>query len=120
MFQAAAEGNSQMGEVAANAAALGICFICGSGDARVLVAEDQVIVHEVADSLHARPAQRCVTEEAPRIVGQAIGLAIATAGRFRRQMLYIVLKSVQIDRIGSQGKFSRGCSKAHQLPKLSR
>ena len=43
MFQAAAEGNRQMGEVAANAAALGICFIRGSGDARVLVAEDQAL-----------------------------------------------------------------------------
>jgi hypothetical protein len=34
-----------------------------------LVAEDYVIVHEVADSLHPRPTKRGVSEESPSFVG---------------------------------------------------
>lgn len=65
-------------------------------------------------------------EEAPSLVRQAIGLTVAAAGQelqgFRRQVPDLMLKSVQIDRIGCAGgandrigpeaEFSRGCNKA--------
>ena len=50
--QAAAEGDRKVCVVTANAAALYICFGCGSGGAGVLVAKGDVVVYEVADGLH--------------------------------------------------------------------
>ena len=67
--QAAAEGDCKMGVVAANAALFLVCFECRSGGAGVLIAEDYVVVHEVADSLHPRPAKWGVSEQPPRLVG---------------------------------------------------
>ena len=102
--QAATEGNREMGKVAANAAALCKGLESSSGGAGMLVAERQVVVHEVADGLHPWPAGRCVSEEAPGIVGQAIGFAVAAAEQeqqgLRRQVLHLVLESARIDRIG--------------------
>ena len=67
--QATTESNCQMCEVAANSAALAICFERGSGGPRMLVAECDMVVHEVADGLNARPPERCMPEEAPCLVG---------------------------------------------------
>ena len=55
--------------VAANTAAFLVCFERCSGGAGVLIAEDYVIVHEVADSLHPRPTKRRASEEPPSLVG---------------------------------------------------
>src|SRR5438552_18507016 len=77
--QAAAESNRQMCVVAANAVALHVRFERSSGGARVLVAEGQMVVYEIADGLHPRPAERRMSEQAPGLVGQAIGLAVAAA-----------------------------------------
>src|SRR5947209_19179797 len=76
--QAAAESDRQMCVVAANAVALYVCFRCSPGGAGVLVAEGQVVVYEIADGLHPRPAERRMSEQAPRLVGKAIGLTVAT------------------------------------------
>ena len=90
-------------QVAANAAAFLVCFERRSGGAGVLIAEDYVIVHEVADRLHPRPTKRSVSEEPPSLVGQTIGLTVTTAKQkqydFCRQVLNLVLQSVQIDRV---------------------
>ena len=67
--QATAEGDCKMRVVAANAAPFLVCFKCSSGGAGVLIAEDYVVVHEVADSLHPRPAKWGVSKEPPRLVG---------------------------------------------------
>ncbi len=93
-----------MREVAADSAALHIGFVGGLGGARMLVAEGDVIMHEVADRLHARPAERRMPEQAPRIVGQAIGLAITAAEQKQhaldREVLDLMLERSEIDRIG--------------------
>ena len=67
--QTTAEGDCKMRVVAANTAALLVCFERRSGGAGVLIAEDYVIVHEVADSLHARPTKRGASEKPPSFVG---------------------------------------------------
>src|SRR5258708_1533536 len=89
--------------VAANAAPLRVGFKCGPGGAGVLIAEDHVIVHEVANGLHPRPTQRRMREQAPSLVGQTVGLAIAAPEQvqhgFRRQRVDLMLQSVQLDRI---------------------
>src|SRR5207249_1548040 len=77
--QAAAERDRQVCEVTTNAVALYVCFGRGSGGAGVLVAEGDVVVHEVADGLHPRPAERRMSEEAPSLIGEAIGLTVAAA-----------------------------------------
>jgi hypothetical protein len=77
-IQATAEGDCKMRVVAANTAAFLVCFERRSGGAGVLVAEDYVIVHEVADSLYPRPTKRGVSEEPPSFVGQTIGLTVTT------------------------------------------
>ena len=104
--------------------------------ARMLVAEGDVLVHEVADRLHPRPAERRLAEEAPGLVGQAVGLAVAAAEQeqqgFRRQVLNLVLAG-RPARPGSGKPRSRttvsvlrlkrpagATSRLHQLPKLSR
>ena len=46
---------------------------------RELVAEGDVVVHKVADRLHAIPSRRRMAEQFPRIFGQAIRLAVAAA-----------------------------------------
>src|SRR5439155_16694348 len=66
--QAAAEGDRQMCVVATNAVALYVCFGRGSGAAGMLVAEGDVVVHEVADGLLARPAERRMSVEVPRLI----------------------------------------------------
>ena len=45
----------------------------------MLVAEGEVVVYEVADGLRPRPAERRMSEEAPSLIGKAIGLTIAAA-----------------------------------------
>ena len=103
MFRQRQNVERKMGEVAANAAALLVGLERGSGGAGMLVAEGDVIVHEIADRLDPRPAERRRSEQAPGLVGQPIGLAIAAAKQeqqgVRRQVLNLVLQGVQFDRI---------------------
>jgi hypothetical protein len=125
-LQAAAESDRQMCVVATNTVALYVCFRRGSGGAGVLVAEGDVVVYEVADGLHPRPAERRMSEEAPSLIGQAIGLTVAAAEQeqqgFRRQVLDLLLQRVQVDRIGhpritnngvsAEGETARRCGEA--------
>ena len=67
--QATAEGDRKMGVVAADTAALLVSFEGRPGGAGVLIAENYVIVHEVADSLHPRPTERGISKEPPGLVG---------------------------------------------------
>src|SRR4029077_2645848 len=101
--QATAEGDCKMRVVAANTAAFLICFERRSSGPRVLIAEHYVIMHEVADSLHSWPTKRGASEEPPSLVGQSIGLAVTTTKQkqydFCRQVLNLMLQSVQVDRV---------------------
>src|SRR5580698_11042171 len=89
--------------VAAHPPALGVCFTGRSGGPGMLVAERDVILDEVADRLHPRPARRRVAEQAPSLIGETIGLAVPAAEQkqydVRRQVPNLVLHSVQIDRV---------------------
>ena len=76
---AAAQRNRQVRIVTAHAAALVVGLQCGARGSRMRVAELDVLVHEVADGLHARPAGRPGAEPLPGDLGQAVGLAIAAA-----------------------------------------
>ena len=102
--QAAAEGDRQMCVVATNAVALYVRFVGGSGGAGVLVAEGEVVVYEVADGLHPRPAERRMAEQTPSLIGKAIGLTVAATKQeqqgLRWQVLDLVLQRVQVDRVG--------------------
>ena len=57
-IEAPTESDRKMRVVAANPAALFICFKRRSSGAGVLIAEGYVIVYEVADGLNPRPAKR--------------------------------------------------------------
>ena len=77
--QRAAKRDGKMRVVAAHTPALGVCFMGRSGGPGMLVAERDVILDEVADRLHPRPARRRVAEQAPSLVGETIGLAVPAA-----------------------------------------
>src|SRR5215212_1057505 len=65
-----------MGVVAADPALLGIGLSGRAGRARVLITERDMVVNEVADRLHAWPAQRGGSEQPPSLVRQTIRFAI--------------------------------------------
>ena len=44
-----------------------------------MIAKRNVLMHEVADRLHPRPSRRQVSEQAPRIGHEPLGLAVAAA-----------------------------------------
>src|SRR5581483_6194488 len=76
---AAAEGDRQMGVVAADTLALGVGLRCRFRRPGVLVAELDVIVDEVAYGLNTTPPHGRRREAAPRHLEQALGVAVATA-----------------------------------------
>src|SRR3982074_222554 len=80
--------------VAANADALVIRLPCGSGRAGILVSKDNVVMNEVADGLHPRPARVDVSEVAPGNVGQAIRLAIPASEQEHESLLGQILHRV--------------------------
>ncbi len=63
---AAAERNGEVRIVAADALALLVSLPRGLGGARMLVAEGDVAVNEIADRLHPRPAERRLLEQLAR------------------------------------------------------
>ena len=66
--QTATKGDGKMSVITADPATLAVCFKCSSGCTGVLVTEGYVTVYEVADSLHPRPAEGCMSEEAPGLL----------------------------------------------------
>ena len=96
---------------------------CGAG---VLIAEADVMVDEVADVLHPRPAGRRLSEQSPGLVRKKFGLTVAAGKQeqqaLRGQVLDLVLQSVQVDRIRhsritddrvrAEGETARGCNEA--------
>ena len=65
-----------MGVVATHAALFLIGFRSGPRYPRVLVAERDALMHEIADCLHARPAGIGLTEMGPRQIEQPIAVAV--------------------------------------------
>src|SRR3954465_6241065 len=101
-----------MGVVAADPALFCVSLSGRAGRARVLVAERDVVVDEVADGLHARPARRCRPEQPPRLIRQAIGFAVPAPEqeqkRVRRQGLNRMLLGpdiswVRLARVSNDG-----------------
>jgi hypothetical protein len=76
-----------MGVVATDPALLGVGLGGRSGRARVLVAERNMVVNEVADRLHPHPAGRCGSEQPPCLVRQAIRFAVP-APEQKQQRVY--------------------------------
>ena len=60
--EAAAERDREVREVTADANALGIGLGCRAGGACVFIAENEVVMHEVADGLDPLPAERRMLE----------------------------------------------------------
>ncbi len=72
-----AERDGEMGKVATHALAILKNLKSGLRWARKAVAELDVLMDEIADGLDALPASRRGPEQAPRSLGQQVGLAIA-------------------------------------------
>ena len=121
-IEAAAERDSEMREVPAHTAPLGIGFRSRTCRAGVFVAESEMVMHKIANGLNTRPAGRRIFEKPPGFVRQQVGLAITAAEQklkcLRRQMLDLMLHGIQNhgircaaipdDRIGSKGKTPGG------------
>ncbi len=125
-----------MGEVAAHTALLAIGFRRGARRSRIAVAENDMIVNEVADRLHARDAERRVAKQPPRLARQQVALrkkrlgsknSSVSDGRSRTsccQAIRSPISKVPGSRItASVPKVKRpggATNRLHQLPKLSR
>jgi hypothetical protein len=83
-IQATAEGDREVGIIAAHAGAIAERLPRGPAGAGVFVAKSDVLVDVVAHRLDPAPSRRRLAEERPRDVGQPIGLAVA-AGQQERQ-----------------------------------
>src|SRR5271166_2696504 len=92
---AAAECDSKVRVVTTNTLGFFEDLPGGHGLARMLVAEGDVAMDEIADRLDARPSRRRAFEEFPGHRGQAVGLAVTAAQekdqRLGRQVLDRVL-----------------------------
>src|SRR5450755_84242 len=101
-----------MCEIAAHAAPLVIRIPGGSHVARVLVAERDVAVDEIADRLHPRPARFGPSEHVPGNLRQSFGVAIAARQqknqRLFRQVLYRMLLRRGYDGIRLAGVLDDG------------
>src|SRR6266511_5122460 len=75
----AAEGDGEVRVVATHTLAFIEDLPGRHGRARVLVAEGDVAMDEIADRLDACPPRWRIFEEVPGHLGQALGLAVATA-----------------------------------------
>src|SRR4029453_1401903 len=84
---AAAEGDGQVGEVAADALAVGEDLQGGLRGAREFVAELDVLVDEIANRLHAPPAERGAGEQVPSDLGHLVGLAVPTSQEEHQRLL---------------------------------
>ena len=76
---AAAECDSKVRVVTTNTLGFVEDLPGGHGLARILVAEGDVAMDEIADRLDARPSRRRAFEEFPGHLGQAVGLAVTAA-----------------------------------------
>jgi hypothetical protein len=74
---AAAQRHGEMSKIPADADALGMSFGSHAVAARVVVAEFNVVMHVVADRLHALPAAIDTAEQRPREVGKFLRVAVA-------------------------------------------
>jgi hypothetical protein len=87
-----------MAEIAADARPLVERLIGSLGGARVLIAEGDVVMNEIADRLDPAPARHRVPEKVPRGLGKPIGLAVAAAQEKEQRLLGQVLDSVLLRR----------------------
>jgi hypothetical protein len=71
----------------------------GLGRPGLLIVEADVVVHQVADGLHARPAGRRALEQGPGDFAEAISLAIAAAQQVDDRLIGQVLHRVLL-RVG--------------------
>lgn len=78
--------------VTANASALVVGLPRALASPRVLVAELDVLVHEIADGLDPRPARLRLAEQAPSLLGQSIGFAVAAAEQEDQRFLGQILE----------------------------
>ncbi len=118
--QAAAEGNGEVLEVAADAVAFVVNIQRGLGRPREMVAKCDVSLHPVADGLHLRPPRRQMSEQLPRQVSQhAVDFAIPAGQqeyqRLRRQVFDGNTGRVLVNRIGLAGVLNqRGVRQAQK------
>src|SRR5664279_4006190 len=106
-IHAPAEGNGEMGIVAADTDLLVQSLHCRARLGGVLIPEADMAMNIVADRLNAAPSGGRLPEEIPRRLGQTVGFAIATAQqklqRLRRQIRHEKLSRLRNDRIRGAG-----------------
>ena len=71
------ESDRKMGVIATDTHALIVGFERGLGRTSMLVAKRKMPMHEIANRLHARPAQWRLPEQRPCRLGESIGFAVA-------------------------------------------
>ena len=76
---AAAQRNSEMGKVAANADALGMSFGGRAVAPGVMVTEFDMVMHVVANRLNSLPAALDIAEPRPSEVGKFFGIAVTAS-----------------------------------------
>ena len=84
---AAAERQRQMRKIAADAGALLVDVMRRLHVMGVLVAEGDVVMDEIDDRLHPRPARRRVAEQRPGDIGELVGLAIAARHQIEQHLV---------------------------------
>ena len=97
---AAAQGDSQMREVATYPATLGVAGESRAGWVGVVVAELDVVVHIVADRLHPGPAFRRIAEQRPRKLRELVCFTIPAAKQIQQRVLRQILDGM-LWRIGN-------------------
>src|SRR5258708_5727353 len=99
---AAAQGDGEMGEVAADADALIVAFGSGAVAAGVMVAERNALMDIVADRLHPGPSAVDAAEQRPCQIGQLLGIAVATAQQIDQDVVG-QFTDRNLSRVGSRG-----------------
>ena len=77
--EASAERDCEVGEIAANAAPLGVSLCCRAGGTGMFVSECDMAMHKIANGLDARPAERRMLKKTPGFLRKNVGLAISAA-----------------------------------------
>ena len=86
----------------------------------MFISKHDVIVHEIAYGLNALPALWHMSEQAPGLLAQKIGFAVAASHqinqRFIRQVLNPMLDSISYDRIRQAAVADDGICRAEEGP----
>ena len=94
LFMHRQNGNSEMRVFAADTGAVAVGFPDRAASACMLMAEDDVLVHIIANSLDPSPARRRRSEQRPSDFGKTLGFAITSAEKKNHRVVRKILDGV--------------------------